>query len=290
MYVNLGSTDNQKTADKKSSAPLIIDACGTCRLKKHTSLPEITQHDQDAYQLLYIAAGKAHFWFDGTEQVVTAGNMVLYHPQEKRSYVYYLDDHPEVFWIYFSGSVAAQLLTELEIPLDEHVFYCGCMPEYKRNFRLIIQELQLCQYAYKDYVAGLFQTMLVLVSRQRQQRKTVSETTREQIEEVVAQFNENYTNRINIDDCAEALHMSTAWFIRSFKQYIGMSPARYIQSLRIANAQILLERTPYSIGEVSEIVGYDNPLYFSRVFKKETGLSPAQYRKAEQAAGQQAQP
>lgn len=67
--------------------------------------------------------------------------------------------------------------------------------------------------------------------------------------------------------------MSTAWFIRSFKQYVGLSPARYIQSLRIVNAQRLLERTKYSIGEVSEIVGYDNPLYFSRVFK-ETGLSP----------------
>lgn len=52
------------------------------------------------------------------------------------------------------------------------------------------------------------------------------------------------------------------------------APARYIQSLRIVNAQRLLERTKYSIGEVSEIVGYDNPLYFSRVFKKETGLSP----------------
>ena len=33
--------------------------------------------------------------------------------------------------------------------------------------------------------------------------------------------------------------------------------------VRIVNAQCLLERTKYSIGEVSEIVGYDNPLYFS---------------------------
>ena len=68
------------------------------------------------------------------------------------------------------------------------------------------------------------------------------------------------------------------------------APARYIQSLRIVNAQRLLERTKYSIGEVSEIVGYDNPLYFSRVFKKETGLSPAQYRKAERAGEQPSDP
>jgi AraC family transcriptional regulator of arabinose operon len=40
-----------------------------------------------------------------------------------------------------------------------------------------------------------------------------------------------------------------------------------------------LERTTYNIKEISEIVGYENPLYFSRVFKKEIGKSPAQYRK-----------
>ena len=118
---------------------------------------------------------------------------------------------------------------------------------------------------------------VVLVSRQRQERRSINGTTRGQIEAAAAYFNENYTARINVDEYAESLHMSTAWFIRSFKQYVGLSPARYIQSLRIVNAQRLLERTKYSIGEVSEIVGYDNPLYFSRVFKKETDYTFTSY-------------
>ena len=67
-------------------------------------------------------------------------------------------------------------------------------------------------------------------------------------------------------------------FIHNFKQYAGMSPAQYILSLRMVNAQSLLERTTYNIKEISEIVGYENPLYFSRVVKKEIGKSPVQYR------------
>lgn len=290
MYINFGSINSRQAADGSCTAPLTVDSCGTCRLKKHASLPTITRYDENAYQLFYIAAGKAHFWFDDAEHVVTAGHMVLYRPQEERRYIYYLEDHPEVFWVYFSGSEAAAVLQAHEIPLDGHVFYSGIMPEYKNTFRRMIQELQLCQYAYRDYTAGLFQMMLVLVSRQRQERRSINGTTREQIEAAAAYFNENYTARINVDEYAESLHMSTAWFIRSFKQYVGLSPARYIQSLRIVNAQRLLERTKYSIGEVSEIVGYDNPLYFSRVFKKETGLSPAQYRKAERAGEQPSDP
>ena len=55
--------------------------------------------------------------------------------------------------------------------------------------------------------------------------------------------------------------------------------AKLFCAIYMVNAQSLLERTTYNIKEISEIVGYENPLYFSRVFKKEIGKSPAQYRK-----------
>lgn len=115
-----------------------------------------------------------------------------------------------MFWVYFSGSEAAAVLQAHEIPLDGHVFYSGIMPEYKNTFRRMIQELQLCQYAYRDYTAGLFQMMLVRVSRQRQEQRSINGTTREQIEAAAAYFNENYTARINVDEYAESLHMSVA--------------------------------------------------------------------------------
>ena len=35
-----------------------------------------------------------------------------------------------------------------------------------------------------------------------------------------------------------------------------------------------------NINEISNIVGYDNSLYFSRLFKKYTGLSPSEYKKS----------
>ena len=54
---------------------------------------------------------------------------------------------------------------------------------------------------------------------------------------------------------------------------------QYILSIRISNAESLLEATEYNMTEISNIVGYENPLYFSRIFKKMKGLSPSEYRK-----------
>lgn len=279
MYINAGYLNNSRTDFKDNSTPLVVGSCGTYRLKTRPKLPTCWQKGRRDYQILYVANGKTHFWFDGKEEIVNAGHMVLYKPEEIQKYVYYLEDNPEVFWIHFTGSDVKNILAYHGISLDEHVFYCGVLPDYKVLFRKIIQELQLCRYGYEDYIASLFNDILLLVDRQQHEQKKTTGNVQEQIERAAAYFNENYNTKISIDDYAESLHISTNWFIHNFKQYAGMSPAQYILSLRMVNAQSLLERTTYNIKEISEIVGYENPLYFSRVFKKEIGKSPAQYRK-----------
>ena len=279
MYINSGYLNNSRTDFKDNSTPLVVGSCGTYRLKTRPKLPTYWQKGRRDYQILYVANGKTHFWFDGREEIVSTGHMVLYKPEEIQKYVYYLEDNPEVFWIHFTGRDVKNILAYHGISLDEHVFYCGVLPDYKALFRKIIQELQLCRYGYEDYIASLFNDILLLVDRQQHEQKKATGNVQEQIERAAAYFNENYNTKISIDDYAESLHISTNWFIHNFKQYAGMSPAQYILSLRMVNAQSLLERTTYNIKEISEIVGYENPLYFSRVFKKEIGKSPAQYRK-----------
>ena len=73
--------------------------------------------------------------------------------------------------------------------------------------------------------------------------------------------------------------MSTSWFGSCFREYFGTSPMKFILNLRIYNAQILLETTDDTIGEIARRVGYENPMYFSRAFRKAKGLSPMKYRK-----------
>ncbi len=281
MYVNLGYLNQSLVDFQDKRKPLVVGSCGTYHLLTHPKLPTYRPKGRIDYQLLYIASGKAHFFFGDPEkeEIVTAGHMVLYRPKEMQKYVYYGTDQTEVYWVHFTGRDVKKILKNYLFPEHGNVIYTGNSTEYHRLFREMIQELQICKPHYEELLAMHLRELLILVSRQFTEGKKLNIYTQSELEDATQYFHEHYNTEINIEDYAASRHMSTCWFIRSFKQYNGITPMQYILSIRIASARNLLETTNYNVTEIAEIVGYDNPLYFSRLFKKQTGLSPTEYRK-----------
>ncbi len=281
MYANNAYLNNSTLDVKDKSKPLIVTSCGTYRLYTRPKLPTWRPRGRMDFQLLYIASGKAHFHFNGKEKIVTAGHMVLYRPKEPQKYEYYGEDQTEVYWVHFTGNNVSNILRSYGLTKDKQVFYCGKGLDYKNHFRMMIQELQLCKEHYPEMLEMYLKQIFVMIHRHLQtSTKLNNSQIAEEIDAATVFFNEHYNEEISIEEYAEHHHMSTSWFIRNFKQYTGSTPMQYILSKRIYNAEILLQDSSYNVTEISQIVGYDNPLYFSRIFKKTKGLSPSEYRKS----------
>ena len=280
MYVNSGYLNGSRIDFKDTSRPLVVGSCGTYRLIKKPFLPTQRPRGRVDYQLLYVASGKAHFFLGGKDTVVPSGSMVLYRPHEPQKYIYYVEDHPEVFWVHFTGGDVKNILDYYHFPAAENVIKTGNSPEFKRIFTEMIQELQLCRPKYEEVLTSLLNHLFILVSRNLEENRDITNTVHDDIVRAVHYFNQNYSREIVIEKYAGEHNFRTDWFTRAFKQYTGMTPMQYILSLRMTNAQYLLEQTHNNVTEIASIVGYDNPLYFSRLFKKHFGLSPAQYRKS----------
>lgn len=77
---------------------------------------------------------------------------------------------------------------------------------------------------------------------------------------------------------AEIAHLSLGRFSHLFTKKTGMSPLKYVLSLRIEEAKELLMYSSMSISEVAVSIGIAEPSYFSRIFRKYVGLSPTEYR------------
>ena len=73
MYANSAYINNRLHAIKDKSKPLIVTSCGTYRLYTKQKLPTLRPRGRVDYQLLYIAARKAHFYFDGKGKLLLRG-------------------------------------------------------------------------------------------------------------------------------------------------------------------------------------------------------------------------
>jgi AraC-like DNA-binding protein len=278
MYVNSGYLYHSRIDFKDYTRPLIVGSCGTYRLIKRKALPTHRPKGRVDYQLLYIATGQAHFFFNGKEEIVSAGNIVLYFPREEQKYTYYVDEHPEVFWVHFTGYDVKNILKYYKFNSERHVYHTGTVPEFRWLFTRMIQEMQMCRPLYEEMLASLLNDLMLLINRQNQYTQPIINTVQSEMEQAVSYFNEHYNEDISVNDYAKAHHISTNHFIRNFKQYVGMTPMQYIVSIRMTNAQALLETEDYSIKEIAAIVGYNDALYFGQVFKREVGMPPSKYR------------
>jgi transcriptional regulator GlxA family with amidase domain len=68
-------------------------------------------------------------------------------------------------------------------------------------------------------------------------------------------------------------------FNRRFAAATGLTPLKYVHTLRLEEAKLLLERTNDPIEGIAQEVGYEDTSFFSRLFKRRVQLTPAQYRK-----------
>lgn len=280
MYINSGYLNNSRLPFKDKSKALIVGSCGAYRLRTKERLPTWRPKGRLDYQLLYVASGKAFFYFNGEPREVPAGHMVLFQPRQEQRYEYYAADRPEVYWVHFTGSDVKNILRHYDIPLDRNVIYSGSSATYAYLFKEMINELQTCRTGYQELLEMYLRQIFLLVQRSWEERMpTVSSYLQEEIDYARKYFNEHYNEDISIEDYAQSRGMSVSWFLRNFKQMTMKSPMQYILNIRINNAVSLLETTDYNVTEISTIVGYDNPLYFSRIFKKQKGISPSDYRK-----------
>ena len=282
MYINSGYKNHSLLDFKDKSKPLVVGSCGTYRLYAHPKLPTYRPRGRLDFQLIYIASGKAHFHFGNPENetIVPAGNIVLFRPKEFQKYEYYGIDKTEVYWIHFTGNDVKNILRKYGFPDEKRIFPVGTSLEYERVFKRIIMELQRCQDDYEEMLDLLLRHLLIIFHRELTREHVLkNEYLDSEMDIAASYFNENYNRDINIEEYAVSRGMSVSWFIRNFKKYTGTTPMQFITSIRITNAQMLLETTNYAINEIARIVGYDNPLYFSRLFRKQKGCPPSHYRK-----------
>ena len=86
----------------------------------------------------------------------------------------------------------------------------------------------------------------------------------------------NYADKIDLDNISDEAYFSKFHFIRQFKNIYGKTPHQYLTVVRIEKAMQLL-RTNIPVTEVCFSVGFESLSSFSGLFKRIVGASPSSY-------------
>ena len=102
----------------------------------------------------------------------------------------------------------------------------------------------------------------------------------EPIKEAQNFIEQNYHQKISIEQLAKMFALSGRNFIRRFKKATANTPVEYIQRVKVEAAKKRLEAASNDpINEIMYNVGYSDAKAFRNVFRKHTGLSPLEYKK-----------
>jgi AraC-like DNA-binding protein len=72
--------------------------------------------------------------------------------------------------------------------------------------------------------------------------------------------------------------MSPRTFARQFEGHFGMTPGRWVQSLRVESACAYLETHQLPIKAVARLTGFCDERSLRRAFQQQLGISPKEYR------------
>lgn len=73
----------------------------------------------------------------------------------------------------------------------------------------------------------------------------------------------------------DKLGVSSSKLYRKIKELTDLAPNEFIRTIRLKKSAELLKTKKYNVSEVTNLVGFNDPLYFSRCFKKQFGFPPS---------------
>jgi transcriptional regulator GlxA family with amidase domain len=105
------------------------------------------------------------------------------------------------------------------------------------------------------------------------------EPTREPLRDVRRQIVEDLAGELSVEALAQRAHMSPRHFARVFRAETGVTPARYVESVRIEAARRALEDSAQPVAGVALECGFGTPETMRRSFLRTLGVGPAEYRR-----------
>jgi transcriptional regulator GlxA family with amidase domain len=83
---------------------------------------------------------------------------------------------------------------------------------------------------------------------------------------------------LTVESLAEHAQMSVRGFARAFRREVGVTPAAYVETVRVDQAVQMLQTTAAGAEQIAAACGFGTAETLRRAFKRRMGVTPGEYR------------
>lgn len=236
-------------------------------------------HFHDYFVIGLIEVGQRHLVVNQQDYQIGPLDLLTFNPLDRHA----CDQIDGGLLSYRCLNIKAEVLSVLA----EKIFDCDQLPHFTAPVQFQTPVASIYRDLHESIMTGrsllekeeLFLVLMqqVLSSYANFEKPPISETIRLEIEAVCSYMQAHYSERISLDDLAAIAGLNKYSFLRTFTRWKGITPYRYLETLRISQAKILLEQG-LAVAEVAHDTGFTDQSHFSTYFNRLIGLTPRQYQ------------
>jgi AraC-like DNA-binding protein len=238
------------------------------------------RHSHDYYVVCLVERGFQSFTHRGTKHFTPPGGVILINPDAVHTGEAADEQGFEMLCLYPTVSHIRSALAELTGSYQAPPFFADVRvdhPWVADSIRTLHRALTQDADAL-EYESRFTWTMAQLVKRFAENHPNEPKlgTERQAIRQACRYIEDRFAEGISLSQLAEHVSLSPYYLLRVFRAEIGMPPYAYMESVRIRQAQRLIE-AGRPLADVAAEVGFSSQSHLTRRFKQIIGVTPGQY-------------
>ncbi len=235
-------------------------------------------HFHEHYVIGFVEDGERTLSCKNKEYNIGKGSIVLFNPGDNHACVQSDGGTLDYRGFNISKSTMLDLAEEVtgkrELPgFSENVVYDDEITCYLRPLHEMVMN------GISDF--GKEEALLLLISalirNYGQPFESCAPECRQEIEKACEFIKRHYNERINLEQICRYAGLSKSTLLRAFTKSKGVTPYRYLETIRINEAKALLEKGVQPV-EAAIRTGFSDQSHFTNYFNSFIGLAPGVYR------------
>lgn len=278
-------------AERKSVIDSVDLASGRFEVEQHIAEPMSAAHWHDHVELNLLVSGKMSYLFNGREERVEAGHLVLFWAAVPHRTIE-VEAGSQLICIYLPLAEMLGLPVEREakqavmqgsflVAASADAFDVALASRWVEDWtRGNEAARQIVEEEVKLRVRRMLLAPLAVRPKASGGAATAGRSQVRRAEELIELINRHYAEPLSLTRIAgmAGIHPSTATV--AFRSVLGISLNEYLIRYRLAQAMHRLTDTTDPILDIAFSSGFGSTSRFYDVFKRRTGRSPSQFRQA----------